>query len=874
MQSMRGASFNKIFRESVKQSIMSRFSLIGMAATLTRSNFLRQAAIVRYANKIEDEKMRRSELAKQEQEERWRSYLVGSIKTLTNQTNLLTAATQKNTALINMILGDLGYFKGQRKFNVLSQGGTFKSVKMPMQSKSVKGRIEAINKEIQLLKELNYKMPTSPFEVDERITKEKVRREKENEKLKTYINSAVAAAIGAAGLTALGAGIAKGNVSMITGGALTTATGLLSSEIARQGAKRLIGTAVPLIGKVFKVSLLYQAGMSVAERTSKRLKGGSGFELKDEDSYKNKEEIGTQEYYARQQEIELKKSINYLIETPLKEVDQVLIGMMSYMSVVGAGKFIKWAGSNKFLRKYLPFLPGKAPIPLGTDKAALAAAGIVPSATQVPASEVMSSSIKGGGNMLKAVAGGGAAVAAAAAARPLGAAPAPSGTKKTFTRSAKRTLPRNLIKSLVKLQYWVKNNKFMGYVRTAGVGIGLLLPTVLDMIQAAEQYEKGVIGGKEYKDTMVGGIKTFVETVGVTGLSAAVGGLFGGPAGFFAGLGGGAIATLFLDENTTAVSEQIFDFISGTLKLIPEPLDVTSEVNPLETKYNLTSAQISTISKRTTDSKKAQSVMSEDVQFANEVMRVSAKYSIDPADLLSVMLYETGGTLDPSKKNPNSSATGLIQFMDSTAKSLGTTTAQLAKMSRVEQMKYVEKYFDMNKLPQGADLSTIYAYVFMPGRASRGEVLAVEGEDYYKLNSQLDVDKDGNITIPELGLVLTGKVKAMPALNANLQKTVDMDRSYIEKAVQMITAIPRESSVEKLDMNAETTSMLPENDSTEAKMLATAALLSVNTLQKQNQIMGRNIVQMQQNLNDNTSKPLAYDPTLPDSILESQTVFR
>ena len=39
-------------------------------------------------------------------------------------------------------------------------------------------------------------------------------------------------------------------------------------------------------------------------------------------------------------------------------------------------------------------------------------------------------------------------------------------------------------------------------------------------------------------------------------------------------------------------------------------------------------------------------------------------------------------------------ATGLIQFLPSTARGLGTTTDALAGMSSVEQLNYVEKYFD------------------------------------------------------------------------------------------------------------------------------------------------------------------------------------
>src|SRR5215203_1006885 len=62
--------------------------------------------------------------------------------------------------------------------------------------------------------------------------------------------------------------------------------------------------------------------------------------------------------------------------------------------------------------------------------------------------------------------------------------------------------------------------------------------------------------------------------------------------------------------------------------------------------------------------------------------------------LMACMAWESGRSFDPGKKNlAGSGATGLIQFMPSTAKALGTTVAKLAAMSPVEQLNYVWKYF-------------------------------------------------------------------------------------------------------------------------------------------------------------------------------------
>ena len=55
--------------------------------------------------------------------------------------------------------------------------------------------------------------------------------------------------------------------------------------------------------------------------------------------------------------------------------------------------------------------------------------------------------------------------------------------------------------------------------------------------------------------------------------------------------------------------------------------------------------------------------------------------------MYAVMSFETGGSFSPGQKNQaGSGATGLIQFMPNTAKGLGTTTEELSKMNRAQQI--------------------------------------------------------------------------------------------------------------------------------------------------------------------------------------------
>lgn len=139
--------------------------------------------------------------------------------------------------------------------------------------------------------------------------------------------------------------------------------------------------------------------------------------------------------------------------------------------------------------------------------------------------------------------------------------------------------------------------------------------------------------------------------------------------------------------------------------------------------------------------------------FLNKVKEIAKRLNCNYRDLLGVMNSESG--INAKAKNPNSSATGLIQFIESTARSLGTSTAALANMSPLEQLDYVEKYLQRAKSAAGLSSNDklsggqLYTLVFLPARAGR-DVIASSGEAYYSANKGLDTNKDGKITMAEL----------------------------------------------------------------------------------------------------------------------------
>jgi N-acetylmuramoyl-L-alanine amidase len=138
-------------------------------------------------------------------------------------------------------------------------------------------------------------------------------------------------------------------------------------------------------------------------------------------------------------------------------------------------------------------------------------------------------------------------------------------------------------------------------------------------------------------------------------------------------------------------------------------------------------------------------------EFKAKTIEIANKLGIDPKVMVSIMAFESG--LNPSRKNmAGSGATGLIQFMPSTANSLGTTTDKLGKMSSVEQLDYVEKYFSQPHL-KGKINSVADAYMAVLWPAAVGKpmdhVLFSAGSKAYEQNKGLDLDKDGNITKEE-----------------------------------------------------------------------------------------------------------------------------
>lgn len=136
--------------------------------------------------------------------------------------------------------------------------------------------------------------------------------------------------------------------------------------------------------------------------------------------------------------------------------------------------------------------------------------------------------------------------------------------------------------------------------------------------------------------------------------------------------------------------------------------------------------------------------------FRAKVRDIAKQIGADPAHLMAIMAFESAETFSSSIRNKYSGAVGLIQFMPSTARAMGTSVAALAAMSPTQQLDMVARYF----LPYRGRLKTLsdmYMAVLWPAAVGKPETYVLFSRNdskramAYRQNAGLDVDKDGDV---------------------------------------------------------------------------------------------------------------------------------
>lgn len=139
--------------------------------------------------------------------------------------------------------------------------------------------------------------------------------------------------------------------------------------------------------------------------------------------------------------------------------------------------------------------------------------------------------------------------------------------------------------------------------------------------------------------------------------------------------------------------------------------------------------------------------------FIAKVKLISSQLGINPDWLMVVMYAEA--RMNPAAYNPNGGASGLIQFMPSTAKWLGTTTSEIRKMSNLEQLDWVYKYFKgLGATGKMKSVYDLYLVTFFPIALGKADNWILQSSDLSAHtvavnNKIIDINKDLKITVGE-----------------------------------------------------------------------------------------------------------------------------
>jgi len=144
-------------------------------------------------------------------------------------------------------------------------------------------------------------------------------------------------------------------------------------------------------------------------------------------------------------------------------------------------------------------------------------------------------------------------------------------------------------------------------------------------------------------------------------------------------------------------------------------------------------------------------------EFLNKTAAIAKELGGNVNHLMAIMQFES--RLNHQAVNRLSGATGLIQFMPSTARGLGTSTSELLAMNEIQQLDYVRKYL----MPYQGKLNTIgdfYCSVLWPRCVGKSdsEVLFSAPSIEYRQNNGFDKNRDGIITKAEMTALVSGRL--------------------------------------------------------------------------------------------------------------------
>jgi hypothetical protein len=555
----RSMSVSGALVENLKFNLRFRFSLLGMITSLTRSSSLYNLAQQRYADQ-NDKRASQEEVS-------FKTSVASSVAALGRQVSLLESIAEKNSAMINMIVNDLGYFKGQRKFNFMTSTnlGRNTSFKAPVNSKTVKGQLEIINEQIQELKKKG--VGTGKGEdggIESRLL---------GDMGKIAIAGGVGAYLAGALVEQLGVDGKGGSAKQIA----QTIGGLLGVAATPSTAKVIefvLSKTLPIVSQVGRIYLgakyvapfaLDKIGNSI-ERTKNRLTGTAS-----ETELPNPYPPGSIEYLVEEEKRTLKRQA-------LQVFDTLLLPATVLLTAKYGSKAAKFVGGTKIFKTI-------------SKKTATAYRARFP--TPIQQARISQGSFDERAESTRAFK---ESKAYTLFDRPIpqrAARAASSATRRAnrgiITRGA-RTVRGGAayvaglgVKSkgserLGKLAEAIKRNETLRKIPIAN--LGYLIFEVGMMANAQEDYDKNIIDYVEYKDRMTGSLTRLVNVVGVSALGALIGGIIG-TAAFpipFAGTAAGAL----IGAGASIVASFAFSGINGDSAIAEKLFGIMFENETLE----------------------------------------------------------------------------------------------------------------------------------------------------------------------------------------------------------------------------------------------------------------------------------------------------
>jgi hypothetical protein len=742
IQSKKNIPLISAVSQVVRENLAVRFSVYSLVKSITKSETLATIAQAKYGKRTPEE--REAEKEKQtarQQEVKFRRSVASSLVALNRKIDAVSAVVQKNSQLIEAMYNEVGSYKRQRRFNV--RGASQVSARVPLQAKTLKGKIDQINADLEKIKKMDIAAKKKKVAAPSSKTKKETKEEtgglissilgalmKNPTLMLALASGRPAIALARYGIPALALANLPGNLGRISG--------RLQGKQAYQdpGAERLSQSITPMMAGLGT----YAGGMLLTSAYEK-LKGPGP--SKADRVYGGRAEQLMAERDAK------KSSLLSKYDQKYKNNVGMTSGMNRDSMMVNDSKLRKYydaklkrtktiGGFERVKKEYI--------VAMEKNKARYEARLNSKFDSKLNQSDKMRDRIRA-------------------------------------TVDKKYEIPVG--KSFNQMKKWNKiSSALSGLTRQIpSVTAAYIIYKVAQMSNYVVEKDLGRMSQEAYKRNMVESYSDVIGSIGPAGFGAVVGGLAG--TALFPGVG---TATLAAVGGTLGAAYGLFSdsFDEGSMWLAAKVFEIFHEDRPVKLKpkeqMNLpteqdlkkenppaapgTSRPPSVYPQPATYQPIDQQALTDattDKEFMSELNRVSNKFQIKVDDLLAVMAIETAGTFRPDIKNPNSTAVGLLQFTEDTAKRMGTSTSALAMMTRAGQMKYVEKYFEMWNLPKGANAAEIYSTVFLPGR-SKDFVLTKQGENFYELNRGLDINKDGQIDKLDLNEWTNRKKAELPRM--------------------------------------------------------------------------------------------------------------